>query len=108
MQVAPQGVVLPPALLGQVQPTATALALAAMPLPAKILATPQDDAFLTPVLCLIRKQIEAFATTPADAPTRNRKGRHFLGRVGLRCVHCKNQPYHHRARGASRTPPACG
>ena len=78
------------------------------PLPVKILATPRDRTFLTPVLCLIRRQLEAFAATPADVAERNRRGGTrqsiSIGQVGLRCRHCKDLPPSQRARGSISYP----
>ena len=54
-----------------------------------------DPTYLSPLVCLMRSQIELFSATPADLETRSALGglahqirQVGVGRVGMRCVHC--------------------
>ena len=54
-----------------------------------------DLEYLSPLVCLMRSQIELFSATPADLQTRSALGglahqirQVGVGRVGIRCIHC--------------------
>ena len=65
-----------------------------------------DDNELTPMRCLVHRQLEWFAATSKDvADRRGRTGRHIvLGQVGLRCVHCAHLPLSERTIAAVTYP----
>ena len=54
-----------------------------------------DLEYLSPLVCLMRSQIELFSATPSDLETRSALGglahqirQVGVGRVGIRCIHC--------------------
>jgi len=56
-----------------------------------VLYTEDDDAYLTPYQCLLRKQLELFEAGPEDVRSSSQQGRTTniqVGQVGLRCRHC--------------------
>ena len=57
------------------------------------LYSPADQEHLSPLVCLMRSQLELFSATPADVAERAAIGgisqQITPGRVGIRCVHCK-------------------
>ena len=63
-----------------------------------------DKAYLSPLACLIRSQIEIFTATKADVQTRAAMGGIVqtisTGRVGVRCIHCRDRPATEQAKGA--------
>ena len=65
-----------------------------LPDPPLLLSLPTDATYLSHSLCLVRRQIEVFAATEHDISERRRLGGSVrppaLGRVGLRCVHCRD------------------
>ena len=67
---------------------------------------PGDDNVLTPMRCLVHRQLEWFAATSKDvADRRGRTGRHIvLGQVGFRCVHCAHLPLSARTIAAVTYP----
>jgi len=72
------------------------------------LSSPSDEAYLSPLVCLIRSQIEIFSATEADVHARAALGGVVqtirLGRVGIRCIHCWDRPAKERANGAVSYP----
>ena len=72
------------------------------------LSSPSDEAYLSPLVCLIRSQIEIFSATEADVDARAALGGVVqtirLGRVGIRCIHCWDRPAKERANGAVSYP----
>ena len=60
------------------------------------LYSPADQEHLSPLVCLMRSQLELFSATPADVAERAAIGgisqQITPGRVGIRCVHCKSGP----------------
>jgi len=64
----------------------------------KILFTSLDSKYLSPQLCLARRQIEVFVAACDDVASRRGFGRRPRpgtlkeGQVGLRCIHCKHLP----------------
>jgi hypothetical protein len=83
-------------------PLAPAAAAAAAAAPAQgggrslLLYSPADHEHLSPLVCLMRSQLELFSATPADVAERAAIGgiskQITPGRVGIRCVHCKSGP----------------
>lgn len=57
-----------------------------------LLALDDDDYWLTPLHCFVRKScVEVFTATPADAektPTKGKRRNIVVGQVGIRCPHC--------------------
>ena len=72
------------------------------------LSSPSDEAYLSPLVCLIRSQIEMFSATEADVHARAALGGIVRtikpGRVGIRCIHCWDRPAKERANGAVGYP----
>ena len=72
------------------------------------LYSPSDEAYLSPLACLIRSQIEIFSATEADVQARAMVGGFVqtisTGRVGIRCIHCRGRPAKERATGAVSYP----
>eukprot|EP00536_Pseudo-nitzschia_multiseries_P003315 jgi/Psemu1/301883/fgenesh1_kg.50_\ len=61
----------------------------------ELLFMPPDKLLLSAYQCHIRQQIELFETTPSDLEA-NGRGRYKaidVGQVGIRCIHCKDNPY---------------
>ena len=95
----------PPASDGALEPPAAAAAAAgpADPPPAAAavggrslpLYSPIDPEHLSPLVCLMRSQLEVFSATSADVAERAAIGgisqQVTPGRVGIRCVHCKGR-----------------
>ena len=52
----------------------------------------EDDNFLNPLHCFVRRNVEFFVATDEDisAPCPGRKEAIRKGQVGLRCIHCRN------------------
>lgn len=57
-----------------------------------LLARPEDNQYLNPLHCFVRKNIECFVATAKDisAPCPGRKVSVVPGQVGLRCIHCRD------------------
>ena len=74
------------------QPPAVAVAVGGRSLP---LYSPTDPEHLSPLVCLMRSQLELFSATSADVAERAAIGgisqQITPGRVGIRCVHCKTK-----------------
>ena len=74
------------------QPPAVAAAVGGRSLP---LYSPIDPEHLSPLVCLMRSQLELFSATSADVAERAAIGgisqQITPGRVGIRCVHCKGR-----------------
>ena len=72
------------------------------------LSNPSDKTYLSPLVCLIRAQIEIFSATEADMQARAALGGIVQaitpGRVGIRCIHCWDRPPKERANGAVSYP----
>ena len=72
------------------------------------LSSPSDETYLSPLVCLIRSQIEIFSATEADVHARAALGGVVQtikpGRVGIRCIHCWDRPAKERANGAVGYP----
>jgi len=72
------------------------------------LSSPSDETYLSPLVCLIRSQIEIFSATEADVHARAALGGIVQtikpGRVGIRCIHCWIRPPKERANGAVSYP----
>ena len=68
----------------------------------------QDATFLSPLVCLMRSQLEIFSATEAEVETRGQIGgpvqKISVGRVGMRCVHCRDRPAAQQAKGAVSYP----
>lgn len=73
----------------------------------RLLATPNDDQFLNPVHCFVRKNVEVFIANASDveAPAPGRKKPIVMGQVGIRCIHCKDLPPKYRVKRAICYPP---
>ena len=73
-----------------------------------MLGIPDDKHWLSDLLCLVRKNIEVFSATSEDVASRSHRGGLKtpikVGRVGLRCVHCKRKPPVSRAKGSVSYP----
>ncbi len=73
-----------------------------------LLATDADSVWLSDLLCFIRRQIEVFTATPSDVAARSRRGGIkqpiAVGRVGIRCIHCRHVDPDCRAKGAVSYP----
>jgi hypothetical protein len=57
-----------------------------------VLYTKEDDDYLTPYQCLLRKQLELFVADAEDVRCSSQQGRTTniqVGQVGLRCRHCE-------------------
>lgn len=57
------------------------------------LYTPEDNDHLSPLVCVVRCQLELFSATPVDVRARSNVRGNIaknitVGRVGIRCVHC--------------------
>ena len=93
----------PPASDGALEPPAAAAAGPADQPPAVAavggrslpLYSPIDPEHLSPLVCLMRSQLELFSATSADVAERAAIGgisqQITPGRVGIRCVHCKGR-----------------
>jgi hypothetical protein len=72
------------------------------------LSSPSDEDYLSPLVCLIRAQMEVFSATEADVQTRGQMGGLVqmiaIGRVGVRCIHCRDRPAAERAKGSVSYP----
>ncbi|KAL3906151.1 MAG: hypothetical protein SGILL_009389 [Bacillariaceae sp.] len=67
------------------------LTIAPRPMPC-VLYTKDDDDYLTPYQCLLRKQLEVFVADSEDVRCSSQQGRTTniqVGQVGLRCRHCE-------------------
>jgi hypothetical protein len=73
-----------------------------------LLSTEKDSVWLSDLLCLVRAQIELFTATATDVAARSRRGGMqqplVVGRVGIRCIHCKHLAAEDRAKGAVSYP----
>lgn len=78
--------------------------------PIKLLACEDDEAVLSPLHAFIRKQIEVFTATSIELrqPAPGRKQPIKLHQVGLRCIHCKNNPSGRRVKRAVCYPTNVG
>ena len=67
-----------------------------------------DEDYLSPLVCLMRSQIEIFTAAEDDIEARAVMGGVVQtispGRVGLRCIHCRHLPTRGRANGAVSYP----
>lgn len=77
------------------------------------LSSPDDEEFLSPVQCYIRSHcVEYFEATEAEGADsaskhqqqRGRRSPIVVGRVGIRCVFCKNCPFNERASQSTAFP----
>ena len=72
------------------------------------LSSPQDATYLSPLVCLMRSQLELFSAAPEDVQARASFGKLVqkigVGRVGMRCVHCRDQPAAEQVKGAVSYP----
>lgn len=72
------------------------------------LYSPADQTHLSPLVCLMRSQLEVFSATPADVADRATVGGLArpitVGRVGLRCVHCRHLPIKLQSKGSVGYP----
>ena len=77
------------------------------------LSSPEDVDYLSPLQCYIRKHcVEYFEATDTDSPNssskhkqqRGRRSPIVIGRVGIRCVFCKNCPLSERASQSTAFP----
>jgi len=77
-------------------------------IPPRSLAAPEDESFLNPIHCFVRKNVEVFAATEKDitAPAPGRKNRVTFGQVGIRCIHCSKLPLKQRVKRAICYPPS--
>ena len=75
-----------------------------------LLAQPSDVDYLSPIHCLIRRNIEVFVATEQNIaePAPGRKKKIHVGHVGLRCIHCGVQPPNQRAKRAVVFPSSIG
>lgn len=73
-----------------------------------LLSHPEDGDLLSPYLCIIRKQIELFVSTPKDIEAKLAVGGNKVppqaGQIGLRCIHCKHVPFRDRAKSSESYP----
>lgn len=73
-----------------------------------LLSHPEDGDLLSPYLCIIRKQIELFVSTPKDIEAKLSVGGNKVppqaGQIGLRCIHCKQVPFRDRAKSSESYP----
>ena len=73
-----------------------------------LLSHSDDENLLSPYLCIIRKQIEVFASTPEDIKAKLSVGGNKIppiaGQIGLRCIHCKHVPFRDRAKSSESYP----
>ena len=65
------------------------------------LTLPEDDDFLSPLHCFMRRYcVEAFSATPEDVATPRYGKSHgvkvVVGQVGIRCLYCKHRPLNQR------------
>lgn len=67
-----------------------------------LLCSEHDASMLNPLHVFIRKQIEVFAATSVELqqPAPGRKQPIKLNQVGLRCIHCRDQPNRKRVKRA--------
>ena len=67
-----------------------------------LLAQEDDEKYLSPIHCFVRKNIEVFTATAQSIsePAPGRKNKIRIGHVGLRCVHCGIQPPSQRVKRA--------
>jgi len=67
-----------------------------------LLAIHDDDKYLNPFHCFVRKNIQVFTASMSDisVPAPGRKNRIYLGQVGLRCIHCQNVSSKNRVKRA--------
>lgn len=72
------------------------------------LSDPDDDQFLNPLHCFVRKHVELFTADEDDisAPAPGRKTRVILGQVGVRCIHCTKLPVKERVKRSVCYPPS--
>jgi hypothetical protein len=83
-----------------------------VPCDRRLLSSPKDGKYLSPIHCFVRKHIEVFAATPQDvaAPSPGRKSRIYPGQVGIRCIHCvannSNKSAKQRVKRAVCYPPS--
>ena len=72
------------------------------------LHSPSDATYLSPLVCFIRSHLEVFSATQADVQARANYGKLVqkisAGRVGVRCVHCRDRPASDQAKGAVSYP----
>ena len=73
-----------------------------------LLSQPSDPLWLTPYLCLLRRQLEVFSATPDEIAAKQSTGGNKVppipGQVGIRCVHCKGLDYKTRAKNSESFP----
>lgn len=73
-----------------------------------LLSQPSDHLWLTPYLCLLRRQLEVFSATPDEIAAKQSTGGNKVppipGQVGIRCVHCKDWTYKSRAKNSVSFP----
>jgi len=73
-----------------------------------LLSHPDDSDLLSPYLCIIRKQIEVFVSTPEDIEAKLSVGGNkippVVGQIGLRCIYCKHIPFRDRAKSSESYP----
>jgi len=76
--------------------------------PGQVLYRASDDDWLSPQLCLVRSQMEAFAAQVQDVKERRSAGGSIVppevGQVGLRCRHCVHVPLKLRTKGSVLYP----
>lgn len=74
----------------------------------KTLSCAEDERYLNPLHCFVRRHIQVFAATQEDidAPSPGRKSPVILNQVGVRCVHCSRLPPKDRVKRAVCYPPA--
>jgi len=73
----------------------------------RLLATDQDELYLNPLHCFVRRNVEVFMANGQDvaAPSMGRKKSILIGQVGIRCIHCVKLPYKDRVKRAVCYPP---
>ena len=73
-----------------------------LPIP---VAAPADSQYLSPLHCFLRQAcVEYFAAASNDITSKGRQTPVVEGRVGVRCVFCKNTPRHQQASQATSFP----
>ena len=75
-----------------------------------LLASSEDQLYLNPLHCFVRRNIECFVATAKDiaAPCPGRKNSVIPGQVGLRCIHCRNVYSRNRTKRAVCYPSSVG
>jgi hypothetical protein len=73
-----------------------------------LLSEPDDERYLSALVCFVRQNIEYFEATEADEKARRQSGGFNFpitpGRVGIRCVHCRDLPPRQRGSGSTGFP----